>query len=370
KISLSPRYKKSWQRKLSKKYPQTKQKEDLGLTSSNRFFSDTVQRIQRPENGPEIADVRTDQRIKKGLSPDTYSFKAQKNSPNHHRITYKEESNSRNSWKPIRGHKIVNSFKSRYKTTTSNPLSPGEETSAYKDKRQNSEEEEDPYGNKHMFGDDSGDSDEDYDDIDDYTSKIQKALKSDGSNIGLQEMYQQKDDSVQRYLDHVPYPAKIKDDTRETSAYKDKRQYSEEEEDPYGNKHMFGDDSGDSDEDYDDIDDYTSKIQKALKSDGSNIGLQEMYQQKDDSVQRYLDHVPYPAKIKDDTRRYEHGSSYRSSENETEDNERTQNIIHSRIDHLKEMTKRGMANNFYSEQNSRAPTHGKIANDRIKWVKF
>lgn len=283
KISVSPRYKKSWQRKLSKKYPQTKQKEDLGLTSSNRFLSDTVQRIQRPENGPEIVDVRTGQRIRKALFPDTYSFNAQKNSPSHHRITYKEESNSPNSWKPIRAHKIVNAFKSRYRTTTSNPLSPGEETSAYKDKRQYSEEEEDPYGNRHVFGDDSGDSDEDYDDIDN---------------------------------------------------------------------------------------DYASKIQKTLKSDGSNIGLQESYQQKDDNVQRYLNHVPYPARIKDDTKRYEHGSRYRSSENETEDNERTQNIIHSRIDHLKEMTKREMANNFNSEQNARAPTHGKIANDRIKWVKF
>lgn len=276
KISVSPRYTKPWQRKLSKRYPQTKQKEDLGPTSSNRFFSDTVQRIQRPENGPEIVDVRTDQRIRKALFPDTYSFKTQKNSPNHHRITYKEESNSPNSWKPIRGHKIVNSFKSRYRMTTSSPLSPGE-----------------------------------------------------------------------------------------ASAYKDKRQYSEEEGDPFGNRHVFGDDSGD--EDYDDIDnDYASKIQKTLKNDGSNIGLQEIYRQKDDS----MNHVPYPAKIKDDTRRYDHGSSYRSSENETEDNERTQNIIHSRIDNLKEMTKRMMANNFYSEQNARAPTHGKIANDRIKWVKF
>jgi hypothetical protein len=283
KISVSPHYRKPWQRKWPKKYPQTKQKEDPGLTSSNNFLSDTVQRIQRPANGPEIVDVRTDQRIRKASSPDTYSLKAQQNSPKHHRITYKQEGNSPNSWKPIRGHKMTDSFKSRYKMTTSNPLRSGEDTPTYKDKRQDSDEEEVSYGYKHVFGGDSGDDDEDYDDIDN---------------------------------------------------------------------------------------DYASKIQKTLKSDGNNIGLQEIYQQKDDSLHSYLNHVPYPAKIKDDTRSYEHERSYRSSENETEDNERIQNIIQSRIDHLKESTKREMANNFYSEQNARAPTHSNIANDRIKWVQF
>jgi hypothetical protein len=46
----------------------------------------------------------------------------------HHRITYKEEGNSLNSWKPIQGHKITDSFQSRYKRTTSNPLNSGEAT--------------------------------------------------------------------------------------------------------------------------------------------------------------------------------------------------------------------------------------------------
>jgi hypothetical protein len=279
KISVSPQYKKPWQRKLSKKYPQIKQIEDPGHPSGNKFYSDTLQRLQRPANGPGIVEVRTDQRIKKASSPDTYSLKAQQNNPNHHRITYKKERNSPNSWKPIRGRKITDSFKSRYKMTTSNPLSSGKDTPAYKEKPQDSEEEEDSYGYRHVFVDDNGDGDEDYDDIDN---------------------------------------------------------------------------------------DYASKIQKTLKSDGNKIGLQEIYQQKDDSV----NHIPYPAKIKDDTRSYEHSSSSRSSENETEDNDRTQNIIQSRIEHLKESTKREMANNFYSQQNARAPSYGNIANSDIKWVQF
>jgi hypothetical protein len=263
-ISVSPYYKKPWQRKQSEKYPQIKEKGDPDLPSGNKFFSDAIQRLKLPANGPGIVDVRTDQRKKKASSLDTYSLKAQQNSPNHHRITYKKERYSPNSWKPIRGHKITDSFKSRYKITTSNPLSPGEDTPAYKEKPQDSEEEEDSYGYRHVIGDDNGDGDEDYDDIDN---------------------------------------------------------------------------------------DYASKIQKTLKNDGNNIGPQEIYQQQDDSIQRHLNHVPYPAKIKDGTISYEHGSISRSSENETEDNEGIQNMIHSRINHLKESIKREMA-----------PSYGNIAN--------
>jgi hypothetical protein len=310
KISFSPHYKRPWQRKLSRKYPQIKQKEDPDLPSGNQFFSDTVQRLQLPGNGHGTLDVRTDQRIKKASSPDSYSLKAQRTSQNQHRSTYKVERNSPNSWKPIRGHKITDSFTSRYETTNSNPFNYREDILAYKDKPQDFKEEEDSYGNRQEFGDDSGD--EDYDDIDnDYANNIENSEK----------------------------------------------------------KTLKSDDSGDGDEDYDDIDnDYASKIKKALKSDGNSIGLQEIYQQKDDSVQKYLNHVPYPANIKDGTISYEHGHSSRYSENGTEENERTQNIIQSRIDHLKERIKREMARNIYSEQNARAPLHGNIANSVIKWV--
>jgi hypothetical protein len=169
-----------------------------------------------------------------------------------------------NSWEPIRGHKITRPFKSRYEMTTSNPLSSGEDTSAYKDKRQDSEEEEESSDNGQVYDED-------------------------------------------------------------------------------------GDEEGDDgDNDYDDIEnDYASKIQKTLKSDGSNTGLQAIYEREDDGVPTFLNQVPYPANTKDGTRSYEHGSSSRSSENGTEDNERTENIIQSRIDHLKERIKREMARNFY-----------------------
>jgi hypothetical protein len=83
-----------------------------------------------------------------------------------------------------------------------------------------------------------------------------------------------------------------------------------------------------------------------------------------------LNHVPHGAKIKDGTIGYEHSSISRSSENKTDGDERTQNIIHSRFDHLKGSVKREMTNKFYSEQNARAPKYGNIANGDLKSVQF
>jgi hypothetical protein len=283
---------------------------ETALDQSQAAYDDTLQSIMPSDMSFTYENSRTkDQRIKKASSPDSHSLKTQQTSQNQHRITYKVEKNSANSWKPIRGHKITDPFKSQYETTTSNPINSREDIFAYKDKPQDFEEEEDSYGNRQAFGDDSGDGDEDYDDIDnDYASTIQKTLMSD--------------------------------------------------------------DSGDGDEDYDDIDnDYASTIKKTLKSDGKSIGLQEIYQQKDDSVQRYFNHVPYPANFKGGTRNYKHGHSSRSSEDGTEESERTQNIIQSRIGPLKESIKREMPRNIYSEQNARASSQGNIANGVIKWVR-
>lgn len=114
----------------------------------------------------------------------------------------------------------------------------------------------------------------------------------------------------------------------------------EDEEESNDNRHMYDKDGGD--ENYDTTNDYAHKIQESLKSGGSNIGLQAVYQQQDDGVQRNLNQ----AKIKGDTRYYKRGNSSISSENGTKDNEETEYIIQSRIEGLKDRIKRKMTNDI------------------------
>jgi hypothetical protein len=254
KISVSSHYKIPWQKKLSKKYSEIKQRQDSNLSLGNKHLPDTFQRLQQPANRLGILDVRTDSRIKKAPSPGTDPLKVQQNSPNQHGITYKVEGNSLNSWKPIHGRRI----------TTANPLNSGEDTLSYEGKRQDAEEEE-------------------------------------------------------------------------------------EEEESFDNIHMHEDGEDGDDEEYGDIkSDYARKIQETgNESDGSNIGPQAIYRLKDDGVQRILNQVPYSARFKDGTRSYTRGSSSRSSKNGSDDNERTENMIHTRIENLKDRIKREMARNFY-----------------------
>jgi hypothetical protein len=251
KIPVSSHYKIPWQRKLSKKYPESKQKQ---------FLSGTSQRLQQPTNRLGNLDARTYSRIKKAPFPYTDALEAERNTPNQHGITYKGEGNP-SKWKPIRGHKIVGSFKSRYEITTSNPLNSGDDTLAYEVKRQDAEEEE------------------------------------------------------------------------------------EEEEDH--NITVNNKDGEDGDEEYDGIkNDYARKIKETRRNHSSNIGLQSIDQQKDDVVKRIRNQVPYSARINNDARSYTHGSSSRYSENEKDDNERSENIIQSRIEHLKDSIKREMTREF------------------------
>jgi hypothetical protein len=118
----------------------------------------------------------------------------------------------------------------------------------------------------------------------------------------------------------------------------------EDEEESDDNRHEYDKDGGD--ENYDTTYDNAHEIQETLMSDGSNIGRHAIYQQEDDGVQRNLNQVAYSAKIKDGTRYYKRSSSSTSSENETEDDKETENIIQSRIEDLKDRIRRQMASNI------------------------
>jgi hypothetical protein len=251
KSSVSLHYKIPRQRKFSTMYPENKQKQDLNLSFRTQFPS---QRLKQPANRLGILNARTHSRMKKTPSSVTDSSKVQQNSSNQHGITYKVEGKSLKSWKPIHGHKITGSFKPRYEMTTSKPLN-SEDALMYEVNRQDAEEEEESDHNITVHNADGEDDDEEYDDI------------KNG---------------------------------------------------------------------------YDRKIQETDKSDGSNIGLQSIYQQKIDGVQRIRNQVPYSARIKDGARSYTRGSNSRSFENGADDNERTENIIQSRIEHLKESIKREM----------------------------
>jgi hypothetical protein len=220
---------------------------DLESTDLDVAYDDTIQKM--PSHS----------RMKKAPSPDTYSSKVQQNSPDQHGITYRVEGNSLKSWKPIHGHKITGSFKWRHEMSTSKPLNSEDDVLTYEVNAQDAEEEEESDHNITVHNEDGEDGDEEYDDI---------------------------------------------------------------------------------------KNDYARKIQETRKSDGSNIGLQSIYQHKDDGVQRIRNQVPYSARIKDGARSYTRGSISRSSENGADDNERTENIIQSRIERLKDSIKREMTREF------------------------
>jgi hypothetical protein len=159
----------------------------------------------------------------------------------------------------------------------------------------------------------------------------------EGTVADNEEMENNTDDTIHDKEVQNPY------------AYEDMPQDSEDEEISDDIRHMYGEDCGDGDDeeeedDDDDIEnDFAPEIQENLMSNGSNSGLQAIYPQKN-AVPRVLNQVPYPAKTEYTTRCYKHGSSCKSSENGTENNERTQNIVQSRIDYLKDNIKRHMAN--------------------------
>jgi hypothetical protein len=155
---------------------------------------------------------------------------------------------------------------------------------------------------------------------------------------------------------------------QDSFAYEDMPQDSEDEEESDDNRHMYDEEDGDDGGNGDIGNDYAPEIQETRMSDGSKTGLKDIYQQKDDGVQRVLNKVPRPSKTEDGTRSYNRGSSSRSSESGTEDYERTQNIIQSRIDHLKDIIKRQMATNFDSIQNARAPSYDNVPDGDVKWV--
>jgi hypothetical protein len=258
KISVASNYKIPWQRKLSKTYPESKHKQDSNLSFHTQFLSGTSQRLHQPGNRLVNLDDRTYSRIRKTPFTDTDSSKVEQNRPNEHKITYKVEGNT-SKWKPIRGHKITGPFKSRHGITISNPLNSEEDTLTYEVKRQDAEEEEESDHNKTVHDEDGEDGDEKYDDI---------------------------------------------------------------------------------------KNDYARKIKETRRIHGSNTGLQSIYQQKNDRVQKIRNQVPYSARINNGARSYIRGSSSRYSENETNENERRKNIIHSRIEHLKNSIKREMTEEF------------------------
>jgi hypothetical protein len=252
KISVSSHYRIPWQRKLSKKYPESKEKQGHNPSFRTQFVSGTSERLQQPTNRHGILDARTHSRIKKAPFPYTDAMNVERNIRNQHGITYKTEGNA-SKWKPIRGHKIIGSFKSRYETT-SNPMNSEEDTLTYEGKRQDEEEESD-------------------------------------DSITVQ--------------------------------------------------------NEDGDEGYDDMEnDYARKIKETRRIHGSNRGLQSTDHHKAGVVQRIRNQVPYYARINNDARSYTRGSSSRYSENEADDNERTENIIQSRIEHLKDSIKREMTREF------------------------
>jgi hypothetical protein len=137
------------------------------------------------------------------------------------------------------------------------------------------------------------------------------------------------------------------DDIREKEgqnpyAYEDIPHKSENEEISDDNRYMFDEDSGDDNGDDDVENDFAPEIHETLTNDGSNTGMQAIYEQKD-GVQSVLNRVPYPAKTEDGTRSYKSGRISRFSENGPKNCDWTQYIIQSRIDHLKDNIKRQMA---------------------------
>ncbi|PNF22428.1 hypothetical protein B7P43_G16286 [Cryptotermes secundus] len=217
-IPASSLYKIPWQKKVPKKYPESKQKQDPNPSYRTQFPSGTSQKLQEPINRLGILGARSHSRIRKAPFHSTNALKVERNVPNQKEITYKGEGNP-SKWKPIRGHKIVGDYKSRNEKKTYNPLNSEEDTLTYKMRRQDAEEEEES--------------------------------------------------------DHyIP---------------------------------MHNEDGEDGDEE---------------------------------------NQVPYSARINNDARSYRRGSSSRYSENEIDDNERTENIIQSRIEHLKDSVRRELAREF------------------------
>jgi hypothetical protein len=150
-------------------------------------------------------------------------------------------------------------------------------------------------------------------------------------------------------------------DGHNSYVYEEKPQDSEHEEVLEDNRDIY------NDETHKDgiLNNFPPEIQETFKSDGSITGLQAIYQRKE-TTHRVLNQVTYPSKTEDGTRNYKHGSSSRSSENVSENNEKTQNIIRLRINNLKAKIKQELASKFDQIQNARAPTYDNIADSYMK----
>lgn len=409
----------------------------------NQLFSDKFEGLQQPSNRLGILDVREDPRIKEAVSPD------KEINSDYPRITYKKEGNSSNSWKPIRGHKMTDSFQSRYKMMNSNPLNSGEaihkrptlivsqgddaseltrhqipDTSSEEDTENehfrhnnfasgarnlaapaNEKVKDEPlhislyhstndaqaihlkntnpfYNQKQNFAapkyrqfNDQGAYNTDKYDAHKMMeerlpnrfrkmihNKNEDAIKSAStgdmfSRANGPDIHQETDlnddngewehgleETLANNEEMESNPYDTINDQQNSFAHEYMPQDFKDEEESDDNRHAYDKDGGD--ENYDTTYDNAHKIQETLKSDGSNIGRHAIYQTEDDGVHQNFNQVAYSAKMKDGTRYYKRSSSSTSSENETEDNKETENIIQSRIEDLKDRIRRKMNSNI------------------------
>jgi hypothetical protein len=330
-ISSTLHYSSPWQRKSSRKYATVIKKRDPFLLSDTPHFSDKFQRLPQPANRLGILDVNTDSKIRKGIPTDIDSLEVKQNSASHQRSADKAEVNSLNLRKHIHDYEMSDGSTDNKETfdaykrgkkilakRLSKMVGTGNEDAV---KSTNAED-------KYIEADDNDGSekkDEEY--------KPEETLADSDemereNGVGLQR----KDHKFKHYsstqISHRSNQDSIMhihhdQQAQNSSDYEERPQVSVGEE---SNDNRNTDDNGDEDYDH-------SKEEILRNDDINDDGEPAMYQQKDDKVQRSSE-----------------------NEDETEDNKRIENQIHSRINTLKDAVQREIA----KEKTMRTKENGEV----------